>query len=88
MQTEIGGTTVRMGGIAKGSGMIHPNMATMLSVITTDANVSADVWKGIMSRGASNSFNQVAESASGPASGPSLCVESNTRQVFYRALGI
>ena len=59
MQTEIGGATVRMGGIAKGSGMIHPNMATMLSVITTDANVSADVWKGIMSRGASNSFNQV-----------------------------
>ena len=50
---------MRMGGIAKGSGMIHPNMATMLSVITTDANVSADTWKGIMSRGASNSFNQV-----------------------------
>lgn len=50
---------VRMGGIAKGSGMIHPNMATMLSVITTDANVSADVWQGIMKRGASNSFNQV-----------------------------
>lgn len=50
---------MRMGGIAKGSGMIHPNMATMLSVITSDANVSADVWKGIMTRGASNSFNQV-----------------------------
>lgn len=59
LQTEIAGTTIRMGGIAKGSGMIHPNMATMLSVITTDANVSSDVWKGIVARGASNSFNQV-----------------------------
>ena len=48
-----------MGGIAKGSGMIHPNMATMLSVITTDANVAPDVWRGIMQRGAANSFNQV-----------------------------
>ena len=59
VQTEIGGQTVRMGGIAKGSGMIHPNMATMLSVITTDAAVTPDVWRGIMQRGAANSFNQV-----------------------------
>lgn len=50
---------MRMGGIAKGSGMIHPNMATMLSVITTDARVAPDVWQGIMKRGAENSFNQV-----------------------------
>ena len=35
MQTSIGGRPVRIGGIAKGSGMIHPNMATMLGVITT-----------------------------------------------------
>ena len=48
-----------MGGIAKGSGMIHPNMATMLSVVTTDAAVSPELWEGIMKRGAANSFNQV-----------------------------
>ena len=59
MQVSIGGHTVRMGGIAKGSGMIHPNMATMLSVITTDAAVAPDVWRGIIQRGAINSFNQV-----------------------------
>lgn len=59
LQTQIGGSTVKMGGIAKGSGMIHPNMATMLSVITSDAAVSPEVWRGIMRRGAENSFNQV-----------------------------
>ena len=59
MQVSIGGHTVRMGGIAKGSGMIHPNMATMLSVITTDAAVEPSVWRGIIQRGATNSFNQV-----------------------------
>ena len=58
-QVSIGGHTVRMGGIAKGSGMIHPNMATMLSVVTTDAAVAPDVWRGIIQRGATNSFNQV-----------------------------
>src|SRR5512147_2278249 len=41
VQEEIGGRTVTIAGIAKGSGMIHPNMATMLSFIVTDANVSA-----------------------------------------------
>lgn len=38
--------------------MIHPNMATMLSVITTDAAVAPDVWRRIMKQGAENSFNQ------------------------------
>lgn len=85
MQTVIGGATVRMGGIAKGSGMIHPNMATMLSVITTDANVSADVWKGIMQRGASNSFNQAstceyhADAIAGVQEGPEAFLDSSLR---------
>ena len=39
VEVEIGGTTVRVGGMCKGSGMIHPNMATMLAYITTDAAV-------------------------------------------------
>src|SRR4051794_20682960 len=41
--TEIGGTRVVVGGMAKGSGMIHPNMATMLSVVTTDARLDPAV---------------------------------------------
>ncbi|PSC69634.1 arginine biosynthesis bifunctional chloroplastic-like [Micractinium conductrix] len=53
------GRTVRLGGIAKGSGMIHPNMATMLSVVTCDAPVTPEVWRGMFKRGAVNSFNQI-----------------------------
>lgn len=58
LQTEIGGVKVRVGGIAKGSGMIHPNMATMLSVITSDAAVDESLWRDIVRRGAQASFNQ------------------------------
>ena len=59
IELEIGGKTVRMGGMAKGSGMIHPNMATMLGVVTCDAAVSSDVWRDITSRAGSASFNQI-----------------------------
>ena len=51
-----------MGGIAKGSGMIHPNMATLLSVITTDANVEPSLWHTILLHGVQKSFNQVSAS--------------------------
>ena len=50
---------VRVGGIAKGSGMIHPNMATMLSVITSDVDADEQLWREVVRRGAINSFNQV-----------------------------
>jgi len=40
LEYEHDGKTIRIGGIAKGSGMIHPNMATMLAFVTTDANIS------------------------------------------------
>jgi glutamate N-acetyltransferase/amino-acid N-acetyltransferase len=40
LSASIGGKTVKFGAIAKGSGMIHPNMATMLSFITTDAAIT------------------------------------------------
>uniref|UniRef100_A0A7S0SQR8 Arginine biosynthesis bifunctional protein ArgJ, chloroplastic n=1 Tax=Mantoniella antarctica TaxID=81844 RepID=A0A7S0SQR8_9CHLO len=50
---------VRVGGMGKGSGMIHPNMATMLGVITCDAPVTPAAWRGMLRRAASNSFNQI-----------------------------
>jgi len=50
---------VRVGGFAKGSGMIHPNMATMLCVITCDAAVAPPLWREVVRRGAVASFNQV-----------------------------
>ena len=40
VEFELGGATVTMGGMCKGSGMIHPNMCTMLSFVTTDAAIS------------------------------------------------
>ncbi len=59
METQIDGRLVRLGGIAKGSGMIHPNMATMLAFITCDAAVSTSLWQQMLSRAADKSFNQI-----------------------------
>ena len=44
VEFEIGGTVCTIGGIAKGSGMIHPNMATMLVFITPDCAISSDMF--------------------------------------------
>jgi glutamate N-acetyltransferase / amino-acid N-acetyltransferase len=59
LQTTIDGRPVRIGGMAKGSGMIQPNMATMLAFITCDAAVSSTLWQQMLSRAADKSFNQV-----------------------------
>lgn len=47
---SLGGKKCRIGAISKGSGMIHPNMATMLAFITTDADISAEMLKNHFSR--------------------------------------
>ncbi len=54
-----GGKTCRIGGIAKGSGMIHPNMATMLVFVTTDCNISAEMLQKALSADVQDSFNMV-----------------------------
>ncbi|NLU44671.1 MAG: bifunctional glutamate N-acetyltransferase/amino-acid acetyltransferase ArgJ [Acholeplasmataceae bacterium] len=56
---EIGGNTAKIAGIAKGAGMIHPNMATMLTYITTDAAVAPDLLKRMVKAVADKSFNMV-----------------------------
>ena len=56
---EIGGKTCTLGGIAKGSGMIHPNMATMLVFLTTDAAISAEMLQKALSGDVANSFNML-----------------------------
>ena len=56
---EIGGKTCRIGGIAKGSGMIHPNMATMLVFITTDAAISSSLLQEALSGDIANTFNMI-----------------------------
>ncbi len=55
----VGGKECRIGGIAKGSGMIHPNMATMLVFITTDAAISPKMLKKALSADIKNTFNMV-----------------------------
>ncbi len=59
LETTIGDRPVRIGGIAKGSGMIHPNMATMLAFVTTDAAISPHLWQEMLSRAADRSFNAI-----------------------------
>lgn len=59
LETQIDGRPVRMGGIAKGSGMIHPNMATMLAFITCDAAVSTALWQQMLARACAKTFNQI-----------------------------
>ena len=56
---EIGGKTCRIGGIAKGSGMIHPNMATMLVFVTTDCKISPKMLQKALSADILDSFNMV-----------------------------
>lgn len=59
LETTIEGRPVRIGGIAKGSGMIAPNMATMLGFITCDAAVSTSLWHEMLKRAVNCSFNQI-----------------------------
>lgn len=59
LEMMFGDRPVRIGGICKGSGMIHPNMATMLAFVTCDAAVSPPLWQEMLSRAANRSFNQV-----------------------------
>ena len=59
VEFEIDGKVCRMGGIAKGSGMIHPNMATMLVFITTDVNISGEMLQQALSTDVKNTFNML-----------------------------
>ena len=59
VEFQVGGKTCKIGGIAKGSGMIHPNMATMLVFITTDCNISSEMLSKALSSDIENTFNMV-----------------------------
>jgi len=59
LEADLGGRRVRIGGMAKGSGMIHPNMATMLGYLSCDAGVSAQAWQAMVSRAVDRSFNAI-----------------------------
>ena len=59
VETTVGGKTVRMGGIAKGSGMIHPNMGTMLCFLTTDCAISPEMIRTALLETVNVSFNRI-----------------------------
>ena len=59
VEAELGGRCVRIGGMAKGSGMIHPDMATMLGFLSCDVGISVDVWQAMVKRVVDRSFNAI-----------------------------
>ncbi len=59
IQMELGTSTITIGGISKGSGMVHPNMATILGFITTDAKISPEALQAALKKGNENSFNMI-----------------------------
>ena len=59
VETELGGKKILLSGIAKGSGMIHPNMATMLSFIVTDANITKSMLQEALSESIKKTYNMI-----------------------------
>jgi glutamate N-acetyltransferase / amino-acid N-acetyltransferase len=59
VRVQLSGGTVTIGGMAKGSGMIHPNMATMLAVLTTDAVIEPEQLQGMLATAVDVSFNRI-----------------------------
>lgn len=58
-EVTIGGKTVKIGGMSKGSGMIHPNMCTMLAYITSDVNISKEMLTEIVKEDVKDTFNMI-----------------------------
>ncbi|MBO5462845.1 MAG: bifunctional ornithine acetyltransferase/N-acetylglutamate synthase [Clostridia bacterium] len=95
---EIGGVTCKIGGIAKGSGMIHPNMATMLVFITTDTAISPEMLQKALSSDIQNTFNMVSVDgdtstndmvsvlANGMAGNKEITAEGEDFDAFMKAL--
>ncbi|NCA66430.1 MAG: bifunctional glutamate N-acetyltransferase/amino-acid acetyltransferase ArgJ [Clostridia bacterium] len=95
---SLDGVECRIGGIAKGSGMIHPNMATMLVFLTTDCAISPTMLQKAISADVKDSFNMVSVDgdtstndmlsilASGQAGNPVICEDGKAYEIFCNAL--
>ena len=98
LQIEIGGKTVTIGGMAKGSGMIHPNMCTMLGFITTDAYISKSALQKALSEDVKDTYNMISVDgdtstndtvlvlANGLAENELITEDSESYSVFCEAL--
>lgn len=74
LQDKIGGRMVTIGGMAKGSGMIHPNMATMLSYLTTDAAITRAALQRALTLAVENSFNCISVDGDTSTNDTVLCL--------------
>lgn len=98
VEFQIAGKTVSMGGIAKGSGMIHPNMATMLVFVTTDAAIAPAMLQKALSWAVTDTFNMISVDrdtstndtmlvlANGMAKNPEITAEGDDFEAFKAAL--
>jgi len=95
---EIGGKTVTIGGMCKGSGMIHPNMCTMLSFVTTDAAISKELLQEALSADVQDTYNMISVDgdtstndtclllANGLAENPEITEKNADYEEFCKAL--
>jgi glutamate N-acetyltransferase/amino-acid N-acetyltransferase len=100
VEFDIGGKTCRMGGIAKGSGMIHPNMATMLVFITSDVSITPEMLQKALSEDTADSFNMISIDgdtstndmvsilSNGMAENPTIDCEGEDFDKFKEALSV
>lgn len=98
VEIDIQGTKVIIGGMAKGSGMIHPDMATMIGILTTDANISRSLLDKALKEAVGHTFNRVSVDgdtsvcdmvvvlANGLADNPAIVAEDETYEAFKKAL--
>ena len=98
VQVEIGGKTVTIGGMCKGSGMIHPNMCTMLCFITTDCAISKELLQKSLSESIDETFNMISVDgdtstndtvlvlANGMAGNAEITEENEDYKKFHEAL--
>ncbi|MDY4516965.1 MAG: bifunctional ornithine acetyltransferase/N-acetylglutamate synthase [Lachnospiraceae bacterium] len=98
VQIQLGGKTVTVGGMCKGAGMIHPNMCTMLSFVTTDAAISKEMLQKALSADVKDTYNMISVDgdtstndtvlllANGLAENPEITEENEDYHIFAEAL--
>lgn len=98
VQVELGGRTVTIGGMCKGSGMIHPNMCTMLAFVTTDAAISKELLQEALSEDIKDTYNMISVDgdtstndtvlllANGMAGNPEITEKNADYEAFCKAL--
>lgn len=98
VRIKLGGVTVTLGGMCKGSGMIHPNMCTMLSFVTTDAAISKELLQEALSQDIQDTYNMISVDgdtstndtvllmANGLAGNPEIREKNGDYELFCKAL--